>query len=173
MEKISAPKSSTVYTYGLYLGIASIVFSLIIYYGGFIGNKYFGYLGFIFTILFISLGLINYRDKINNGILTYSQGLGIGVLITLIGSVISSVFSYVFLTFIDPDIHKLIVANSQEEALKNGMTEAQLDQAGKVMDIMMSPMVLSILGIIMSVFFGFIFTLIISAIVKKDPEIKM
>ncbi|TLX71980.1 DUF4199 domain-containing protein [Labilibacter sediminis] len=171
MEQQSAPKSSTITTYGLYLGIASIVFSLITYYGGLLGNKGFSYLGYLIPIVFIVLGLNHYKNNVNNGILRYGSGVGLGVLISVVGGVVSSVFTYVLLAIIDPSIHQQIINLAHEEALKSGTSEAQLEQAEGIMNAMMSPLSLSIMGILGSALIGLIIALIVAAIVKKDPEV--
>ena len=166
----SASKSSTVYSYGLYLGIASIVFALITYYAGLLGNKTFSYLGYVILIVFIFLGLNHYKTKENNGFLQYGQGLGLGVLISLVGSVVSGVFTYVYLTFIDPAKHTELIRVIQEQQMQAGMTEAQLEQMEGVMGMMMSPLSMAVMGIVGSVIIGLIISLIVAAILKKDPE---
>ncbi len=167
----AASKSSTVYTYGLYLGIASIVFGLITYYGGLLGNKAFGYLGYLILAVFIFLGLKHYKEKENKGFMRYGQGLGVGVLISLVGGIVSGVFTYVFFAFIDPAKHQELMAVVQEQQMQAGVSEAQLEQMEGVMSTMMSPLSMALMGIVGSVILGLIFSLIISAILKKDPEI--
>ncbi|SMO86091.1 Protein of unknown function [Saccharicrinis carchari] len=166
----SASKSSTVYTYGLYLGIAAIVFSLITYYGGMLGNTYFGYLGFVISIVFIYLGLKAYKENENGGYLKYGQGVGIGVLISLVGGIVSSIFTFVFFAFIDPAKHTEMMAIVQEQQLEAGVPAAQLEQMDGMMSAMMSPTAMAIYGVIGSVIGGLIISLIIAAILKKDPE---
>lgn len=167
----SAPKSNTVYTYGLYLGIASIAYSLVIFYGGFIGNKVFNYLGYLIVIAFIVLGLKYYRDKVNNGVMSYSQGLGIGVLISLIGSLVSSVFSYVLMSFIDTSLHQVVSDMAMEEALKGGVPEAQIDQVQSMVEIFTSPGAMFAMGLFFGVLGGFVVSLIAAAIFKKEDNL--
>ncbi len=167
----AASKSSTVFTYGLYLGIASIVFSLITFYGGMMGNTYFSYLGYLLLVVFIFLGLKFYKEKENAGVLRYGQGVGLGVLISLVGGVVSSIFTYVYFVFIDPSKHTELLAVIQEKQLEAGVSAAQLEQAEGVMSAMMSPAAMVIFGIIGSLIGGLIISLILSAILKKDPEI--
>ncbi|MGQ1784034.1 MULTISPECIES: DUF4199 domain-containing protein [unclassified Saccharicrinis] len=166
----AASKSSTVYTYGLYLGIASIVFSLITFYSGMLGDKYFSYLGFVITIAFVFLGLKYYKEKENGGFMKYGQGVGLGVLISLVGGVLSSAFTFVYFSFIDPAKHQELLAVIQEQQLQAGVPEAQLEQIEGVMSMMLSPMSLALMGVVGAVFGGLIISLIISAILKKDPE---
>ncbi len=167
----AASKSSTVVTYGLYLGIASIVFSLIIFYSGMMGNTYFSYLGYLIPIVFIFLGLKFYKEKENAGILKYGQGVGLGVLISLVGGVVSSIFTYIYFVFIDPAKHTEMLAIVQEKQLEAGVPAEQLEQMDGMMSAMMSPIAMALFGIIGALIGGLIISLIISAILKKDPEI--
>ncbi|WP_066629386.1 DUF4199 domain-containing protein [Labilibacter marinus] len=166
----SASKSSTVYGYGLYLGIASIVYFLMMSYSGLMGNKALGLLGLVLMIVFIVLGLNNYKKKENKGFLGYGQGVGIGTLISLVGGVVSSIFTYVFYAFIDPAKHTEYLAIMQEEQMKAGVSEAQLEQMEGMMSIFQGPMAMAIMGIFSSVIVGLIISLIVSAILKKDAE---
>ncbi len=170
MEKLSPSKSSTVLSWGLYLGIASIVFILLVSYSGLMGNKVVGLLWYVILAAILVLGIKHYKVKENEGFLKYSQGLGIGTLIGLVGGAIYGLFTYVFYTAIDPSVHEKLVVLSQEEALKNGATEASLEQAEPFLNIILSPGMLSFFNILGTVFMAFIFSLVIAAILKKDPE---
>ncbi len=170
MEKLAASKSSTVLTWGLYLGIASIVFTLIQSYGGLLGNTTIGLLWYVIMIVMVVLGIKNYKEKQNDGYIKYSQGLGLGTLIGLFGGVVYGAFIYVFYAIIDPSVHEKIIAITQEKALEQGASEAGLEQAEGIMNIMLSPAVMSVMVVISAVFWAFVFSLIISAILKKDPE---
>ncbi len=169
MEK-SASKSPTVYTYGLYLGVASIIYRVILIYSGLLGNTALEVLSLLIMVVFIVLGLINYKNTLNGGILKYGRGVGIGTLISLVGSVVSSVFIYVFYAFIDPAKHMEYIILMQEQQLAQGVSEAQIEQMQIFMEPMQSPMGIAISGIFFAVLFGLIISLIVSAILKKDPE---
>lgn len=172
MEQVSASKNSTVLTYGLYFGIASIVFSLITFYAGLMGNQGFSLIGYVLYPVFIFLGIKYYKEKENGGFLKYGKGLGIGVLISAVGGVVSALFIYVFFTFIDPAKHTEMIAIVQEKQLQGGISEAQLEQMGGMMSKMMSPIMMSVFVIVGALFWGLVFSLIIAAILKKDPEPK-
>lgn len=169
MEQLSAPKSSTALTYGLYLGIAAIIFNLITFYGGLIGNKPFSWIGVIIPLIFVFLGLKNYKEKVNNGILKYSSGLGLGVLLSLVGGVVSAIFIYILLSFIDASLMNTILAVTEEQLLEKNMPEAAIEQSVKFV----TPTMMAIGTVVSTVFFGFVGSLIISAILKKDAEVSI
>lgn len=170
MEQISAPKWSTVISYGLYFGITSIIFSLITYYGGLMGNDFFGLIGYVLFPVFIYLGLKSYKDKENNGFLPYGVGLGIGVLISSVSGVVSAIFTYILFVYVDPAKLNEFIALSQEEVVKGGVSEADLENVKGLMDMVMSPIVLSVAALFGAVVIGLICSLVIAAILKKDPD---
>ncbi len=170
MERLSASKSSTVLSWGLYLGIASVVFTLIVSYSGLIGNSVVGILWYVLLAAILVLGIKHYKEKENDSFLKYSKGLGLGTLIGLVGGIIHGIFTYVFYAIIDPSVHEQVIALSQEKALEQGATEASLEQAEPFLNIFLSPGMLSVFNIVGTVFMAFIFSLIIAAILKKDPE---
>ena len=167
---MSAPKSSTVLTYGLYFGLVSVVYLLIVSYAGLIGNTVVGLLWYPILIVILVLGLKQYKERENQGILKYSQGLGLSTLIGLVGGTIYGVFTYVFYAIIDPSMHEKFIAFSQEAALQQGTSEAQLEQVEGFMNLFLSPGALSVFSFIGAIFWACVFSLIISAILKKDPE---
>ncbi len=170
MEKLSASKSSTVLTWGLYLGIASIVYLLLVSYSGLMGNTAVGLLWYGIVIALLIFGIKHYKEKENGGYLKYGQGLGLGSLIGLAGGVVYGLFMYVFYAIIDPSVHEQLIALSQEKALEMGATEASLEQAEGIMGVMLSPGMMSVSAVFSCVLWAFIFALIIAAILKKDPE---
>ncbi|TAJ12508.1 DUF4199 domain-containing protein [Marinilabiliaceae bacterium JC017] len=170
MEKQTSSKTKMAMSYGLYLGLALVVYSLILYVSGQTFNKSLGYVSYIIMLLGIGWGMKHYRDNVNNGLLTYGQGMGLGVLISVFAGVISGFFSFILMKYIDPSLMEQALAMAQEEALKGGATEAQLDQMEGVMGMFSNPWVIMISAIIGSAFIGAIISLILAAIFKRTPE---
>jgi hypothetical protein len=170
MEKKSASLSKSAMNYGLYLGIVLIVYSLVLYMLNETLNKTLGYVSFVFVVTGIAYGLINFRDKVNGGILQYGTGVGLGVLISLFAGILSSAFSFILMQFIDPSLSDQVITMMQEEALKQGAPEGALEQAEGIYNFMAKPIVMAFLGIFSSVFWGTIISLILAAIFKKNPE---
>ncbi|RNI30330.1 DUF4199 domain-containing protein [Rufibacter immobilis] len=156
--------------YGIITGFISIIFSLILYVTGLHTNKAVTYIGMIIPIAGIVLAY-NYFKKENNGYMSYGQGLGIGTLLATVSGVLSSIFAYIYLKFIDPNIIEQIRNSSIEEMERNGMSDEQIEAATSMTEKFTTPEMMFIFGLIGAVFLGFIFSLIIAAIMKRNrPE---
>ncbi len=104
--------------------------------------------------------------------MSFGQGLGGGMLTIGVGSVISSLFSFVFLKFLDPSYMERIIDITRERMEENpNMTEEQVEQAMESTMAFLTPEAVTLFGIIGTLVVGLIICLIISAIMKKDaPE---
>lgn len=168
-KKLSLTKSAM--TYGLYLGLALIIFSLITYVTGLIGNKAVSFLSYVIYIGMIAFAMVNFRGKENGGILKYGQGVGLGTLTSVVGGVLSSIFMFILFKYIDPSLIEHVVNQAMEEALQKGAPEEHLAEAEKWIRIFTSPTAMLVIGIIGSAFFGLIISLILAAIFKKEPSV--
>ena len=65
-------------------------------------NEVFGYLTMILSMVFVFFGVRHYRDRVNNGILTFGQGLKVGMLIVLIPAVFFGLFTILYIEVINP-----------------------------------------------------------------------
>ena len=99
--KISPSKSAM--QYGVFFGLIMILELVISYVFNIDAttNKSYGiiinFLNFlILPILFIYLGCVNYRDKINNGYISFGECLKIGVLICVLAALVYGIFGAIF-----------------------------------------------------------------------------
>lgn len=76
-----------------------------------------GYAGIILSLLFVYFGMRQYRDRVNGGILSFGQGLKVGILITLLPSVMFALIDQVYSNLIDKDFYKNYYA-AYEQRLK-------------------------------------------------------
>ncbi len=171
MEEQSADKNITILKYGLIYGVVRILFTVLTLYAGLMGSAFFGYLSFLVVILCVLFGLKEFKVKKNNGLLPFGTGVHIGFLIVLLGGMIKSVFTYILYVFIDPAKFKEMVAFTQEQLLQSGgISDSQMDQVLDMMSKLMTPFSLFISDVIGIAITGVIVALIISAIMKKNPE---
>src|SRR5262245_32135076 len=98
---------STVFRFGLYSVIAIVALSAIEMFViepnvSFGSSEIAGYLIMLISMIFVFIGIKYYRDKENNGMLTFGQGLKVGVLIVLIPSVAFGLFDLLYTKVINP-----------------------------------------------------------------------
>jgi hypothetical protein len=160
----------TALKWGVIIGIISILYSTAIMISGQIGNQALGYV--IYAIIAVGLYMaMNDFKKENQGFMSYGQGLGLGVLKCTIVGLISGFFSFAYMKFIDPTITDQMMKKAIEEMEKKGLTDDQIEQAMEYSKMFMNPGVLFIAGLIGTIFIGFILSLIIAAIVKKEKPV--
>jgi hypothetical protein len=156
---------------GVVLGVASVIYSLVIYATGnhlephWSGSIITGAI-FIGAIFF---GIKQYKTA-NGGFLTWGQGVKIGVGIAVLGGVIVVIYNYIFMNFIEPDFMSQMMEVQNQVLLDQGMTEEQIEAANEMSQAFQSPGILAAIGIISYAIGGFIVSAITAAIMKKSEE---
>jgi hypothetical protein len=156
--------------YGIITAVAVIVYSTLINVTGMTQNRALTSLAFVILIVGIVLGMKDYRAQ-NNTFMSYGQGLGIGSLISAIVGLIGSMFSMFYLEFIDNTIIKQSMDKAREDMETRGMDDAQIDQAMSMTEKFMTPGIMFAMGVLSYVIIGFIISLIIAAIMRKDKPV--
>lgn len=167
-EKSTFWKSAMIY--GLYIGIFFTLFSVILYVTGQTQNKTMGYISFPLYALAIVLIQLQYRNKEMNGVMSYGQAVGIAVAAMLFSGIITALYTMILYSFIDPTLIDQIKNLQEQEMLKKGLTEDQVEAAMAMSSKMMTPGWMSIMGLIGSVIIGTLISLISSIFVKKQPN---
>jgi Protein of unknown function (DUF4199) len=156
--------------YGVIIAIASIVYITILYVSGQSTNTPLLYLGFVISIVGMILAMKEFKED-SNGFMSYSQGLGIGTMMSAVSGFISGTYNYIYTVFIDPTIRQQILDKTRIALEERGMDDAQIDQAMSISEKFSSPGMGFAFGMIGSVVVGFILALIISAIMKRDKPV--
>ncbi|HEX9648956.1 MAG TPA: DUF4199 domain-containing protein [Cyclobacteriaceae bacterium] len=154
--------------YGLILGLLSIVYFLVLSFADVLGkSNLWNYLGIIFTIAVIYLAHKTFKEE-GDGFMSYGQGLGIGTLTSLYSAILSNIFTFVYLSYVDDTMIQNIREKSISDMEARGMSQGQIDQAMGFSETFMSPGFLMIMGILGGVLIGFIVSLLVSAITKNS-----
>jgi len=170
---------STTLKWGLITGMVYVIFSLIsnmlgIQQGG--GGAASIGLGFLVNTLLmvatfftIFLGVKESRETDLNGYMTMGQGFMAGFKIALIAAVIASIFTLVYMKFIDPDFVDKAMTAAEEQFDEMNVPEEQREMSRKITGWTRNPFILSALMIVYVIFWGVIKALVAGAILKKDP----
>lgn len=164
---------STGIRYGLILGVISIAYFLIITLSGIGMQGAASYASYLFIAVIIFLGHKYYKEN-GNGYMSIGQGVGIGFWTGLISSVISSIFTYAYIKFVDSGFMDAIKDKQIEEMEKKGMSADQIDQAMKIAGAFTTPEAILIFGIVGGIIISIIIGLIISIFTKNaNPEVEI
>jgi ABC-type antimicrobial peptide transport system permease subunit len=126
--------------------------------------------GFGVTIVILILAMKEFRTQ-NDGFMTFGQGLSIGTLASAISGVIAGLFLLAYMKFIDTSVMSRSMDLAREQWEAQGMSDAQMEQAEKMAGMFTSPGALFLFAVLGSVFIGFLFSLVIAAILKKTRPV--
>lgn len=112
-----------------------------------------------------------YRENTLDGAIAYGKAFTFMFFITIVSSVLATIYAYVLFAYIDPGMVDLIKDQAAEKLYQQGgLSEEQIDQAIEVQSKWISPGIMSIGGFFASMFFGTILSLVVAIFVKKDVE---
>ncbi|RZJ94477.1 MAG: DUF4199 domain-containing protein [Hymenobacter sp.] len=164
--------AATAARYGLFTGIVNILYSFGLLATNQVGNAALGWISLlIIPVVGIVLAQRDFRVK-NAGFMSYGEGVGIGALLSLLNGLLSSVFSYVYREFIDPDVVRQVTEQMRNKLEQAGtMSDAQIDQAIAMSQKFSTGLIGFVIGLVSVTVVGTVLSLIISAFLKNaKPE---
>ncbi len=85
---------------GIVLFLSALVLAQDLSYGA---QEVLGYTSMVVSVCFVYFGIKNYRDKENNGTISFGKALTIGMLITLFAALGFGIIDFIYTAFINPD----------------------------------------------------------------------
>ena len=155
---------------GLYLAIVSILISVVFYVTGNPFSKVAQYISYPVLLLGIIWGQISYKKELG-GFATYGQVFAAGLLTMLFASIISSIYTYILYTAIDPSLQEQLRLFTEEQMMAKGnIPEEQMEMALEMTAKFQTPTMMVVWGIVIGALIGTIVSLITSIFIKKNPE---
>ncbi len=168
-QHVSLWKSSL--TYGLFLGIALVLVSVIFYATGNTFARSAQFISYAVMIAGIVIAQLQYRKALGN-VMTYGQALGVGVLTMLFASVITGFFTYLLYAIIDPSLQEQLRLSIEEQIVKQGrVPEDQIDTAVEMASKFQNPAMMFFMGIFGGTFIGLIISLLTSIFTQRKPSV--
>lgn len=156
--------------YGLLTGLVSILFS----FGLNVTHQESSPARYItFAILIGGIVLaMNYFKQQNRGFMDFGQGVGIGAIVSAVVGLMSGIFTYVYMAFIDTDMLARITDKIRTDMeARGGMSDEQIDQAVAMSSKFMNGPFVVGAALLGTVLFGLLLSLVISAFIKNaQPE---
>lgn len=174
MENNSSTLKSNILQYGFLLGGISVVFALMLFFLDmhYTQESAVNWINWAITITVLILAIYSYR-KTNDGFLSLSEALKLGLGISVISALIAIIYTYILVNFLDPDTIEKTIEVTQNKMLDENpeMTQEQIDLAKEMQLKLSSIYVISTMILIFSLVFGFIVSLITGLILKRNrPE---
>jgi amino acid transporter len=136
-----------------------------------------GYAGMLIAFSLVFIGIRNYRDKYNGGVISFGKAFKIGMLIVLIASTIYVIAWLIDYFFFIPDFAEKLSANMLDELKASGASQTEIDKQTKEManfvTMYKNPFYNAMMTYVEILPVGLIVTLISSLILKrKTAKIK-
>jgi hypothetical protein len=132
-----------------------------------------GYLGMLIALTFIFVAVKSYRDKQNNGTVTFGKALGIGLLISLIASTLYVItWAIVYNSFL-PDYMERYTAAMATEAkatLSGPALQAKLDELKKANEMYATPVGFTLFTYTEILPVGILVSLVAALVLKRRKQ---
>lgn len=169
----------TTFTYGIGIAVASFVVGLILFFAGFhsdpdklgTGQMIGSIAGIVITIAGLVMVMKARREEFppEEGF-GYGRALGTGTLTSLWSAITGAILTVVYAVVINPGMQEVIIESEIAKMEENGVPANAIEQAEGVMNFMTSPAMMGVSNLIAGFVFGFIFSLIVAAFLKRAPE---
>ncbi len=132
-----------------------------------------GYASIVLSLAFVFIGIKYFRDKMNNGWLSFGQGMKLGTLITLFPSVLFGIWSLIYAYYLDPEFNDKYF-NSEIEQMRKSLPADEFAVKAKEMesfrDLSANPAFAFGLMFITVFLIGLIITIISTFILKRKAK---
>lgn len=164
----------TILRYGTYGSIALIVlFSLGLIIGqglDYSVREVIGYATMVLSLSFIFFAIKQYRDKENEGVISFGNSLKIGILISLIVSIAFGLINAVYVEIINPDFTSEYYAHMVEK-YRNSLSEvdfqAKLQELEAQKELFSSTFMSTLIMFMTNFVLGFIISLISALFLQR------
>lgn len=130
-----------------------------------------GYASMLIAFSLVFIGIRNYRDKYNNGVISFGKAFKTGTMIVLIASTIYVAAWLIDYFFFIPDFLEKYSANTLEKLKAGGATQLEVDKQTKEMasfaEMYKNPFFNALMTYVEILPVGLIVTLISSFILKR------
>lgn len=135
------------------------------------GNMVLGYAAMLLSFSMIFAGIKNYRDKHNQGIVSFGKAFKIGLYITLVASTVYVVVWLIDYYLFIPDFMDKYTAHVLRQFKADGATQAELEkkviEMAEYKDLYKSPLMVILFTYAEILPVGLVVTLISALILKK------
>lgn len=126
-------------TSGIYLGLISILFSVIIWAGGIVesmgifASAAIGLLSIVITFVLLLIFTINYRKKEWGNYISFGEAFKFAILAVVFSTMITAIYTFIFHKFIDPEYLQNVMAimgqKTADYMASKGVPDSAIDEA--------------------------------------------
>lgn len=156
--------------FGAIAGLAIIIVSVLLYFLNIQENTFVAIFIYIVLISVIVIGTKHFKNAVLNGNITYGRALGSGTAISFFASVIVAFYMFLFLKFVDTDAMSKMYSMMEDKLYEQGLPDDQIEMSLEMAKKFTTPFTIAIGTVFSYTFWGFLFSLITSAFLKKKTN---
>ena len=160
--------------YGAILGLVLVLIALTLWILGFDDKQSIipSLINNFVIIGFLVYSITYYRDRLNNGLISYSECLKLGTTVAFFSSLIVSFYTVIYISYLDTNMLTNALKVTEQAVLQQNpeISEEELDTALEFTAKIMQPHWVMIMGVLSGTFMGFFYSLIISIFTKRNTE---
>lgn len=168
--------------YGVLAGITATLFmitSTLLHYDNpnYKNGEIIGYSGMLIAFIFIFIAVKSYRDKQNNGVISFGEAFKIGLFITLIASTFYVVTWLIEYYFFMPDFMDKFINSTMENLKSQGLSPTEIAAKSEEMEMYRewykNPLLVILFSYMEILPVGLFITLISSLILKRKKAVEL
>ncbi|MDQ1087591.1 DUF4199 domain-containing protein [Siphonobacter sp. SORGH_AS_1065] len=128
------------------------------------------FLAIAFAVFILVMAMREFKI-LNEGFITYGQGVGVAALSGAVWGVVSATITMVYTQFIDPSIREKMLRAFRNTYEQKGMSDEQIETAMRIASMITNPGFGFVMTIFTGVLSGTLLGLIVAAVVKKDRPV--
>lgn len=171
METQKTSPKDIMIKYGVILGVITVLFNVILYAIGKHINPHWSLaiLSFVISIAIIATAFSTYK-KGNGGFMKLGQAIKMGLGIAVIAGILGALWNIILIEVLEPNYSEMVLESVRTQMLESNpdMPDSQVEQIVEFQKSFTTIGFIIPVGIIMSLFFGFIISLITGLIMKKE-----
>lgn len=157
---------------GILLGLSFVIFNLMFYYLNLISTNasFIGVTPYLLMIGVIMYSIKSYRDNVNNGLISLTTAVKIGIIVSAIGAIVYGIYYTIFVTLIEPDFITITLDATKEQLkiTKPNLKGNELETALSIAKLIMKPILTVPITLISYSIVGTIFGTIIGLFLRKE-----
>jgi len=169
MEKKQSAFASA-FSPGIIISAALILYSLVMFLLDVAYDSKVNYVSYVILGVGLYWAIISYRNKQEGGFISYGGAFSSGFYVGLVISVITAIFTYIYVQYINQGMIDEILLKAEEDMLTNSpdMSDEQVEQALIYVEKFTSPAIMSVFGFFANLVASTIFSLIIAIFAKRE-----
>ncbi|HZX74412.1 MAG TPA: DUF4199 domain-containing protein, partial [Cyclobacteriaceae bacterium] len=131
---------------------------------------YAPYLSLIILFVTIYITILYKRDRDQNGVITFKQGLMVGLGVSFMVGLLVGAFLMIYVKYINPDYVNIMIKDASDFYKTQNATQEQLDKGIESVKAMYSPFGQFTYGIGTTMITGLLISAVIGAIMQRKVK---